>query len=191
MKLIARVLIALSLIGTSPALAQATAAPSQSSGVVSSVAITPGYYGRTTSGSGYGSALGFLRGSSRPVFVVPAGETALEDLLAANEDMTVMTRIFGHALEQANLGGGASNPFVSFLGQSSQSAPSVYLAGYGALTVGSECLPRWLWRAVHPECRFSAGTGQPGPRDASPGRSGGVRSSLAGDARRYLRASAS
>jgi hypothetical protein len=133
MKLIARVLIALSLIGTSTALAQATAAPSQSSGVASSVAITPGYYGRTTRGSGYGSALGFLRGSSRPVFVVPAGETALEDLLAANEDMTVMTRIFGRALEQANLGGGASNPFVSFLGQSSQSAPSVYLDGYGAL----------------------------------------------------------
>jgi len=133
MNAILRLLIAASLIGTSTALAQSNTQPSQSSGVASSVAITAGYYGREVPTSGYGSVFGLLRSAGSPVFVVPADGTAVEDLLAANEDMTVMTQIFHRALQQANLGGDAGNPFVSFLGQSGRSAPSVYLHGYGAL----------------------------------------------------------
>ncbi|UCD48694.1 MAG: hypothetical protein JSW27_14310 [Phycisphaerales bacterium] len=133
MKVILRIFVAMSLIGTPSVLAQGASQPSGSSSVATSVGTTAGYYRRNVGPSSYGDVLGLFRSGGSSAFVVPAGETSVEELLAANEDMTVMTRIFSRALGQANLAGHARNPFVSFLGQNGQPAPSVYLDGYGAL----------------------------------------------------------
>ena len=79
----------------------------------------------------------FQRGPSA-VFVVPAADASLTDLLTVNEDLTVMARILNRALQQANLGGQDGNPFsysfaMSFPGAGTQMAPNLYLEGYGAL----------------------------------------------------------
>ncbi len=72
-------------------------------------------------------------GSQGSVLVVPAGEISIKVLAAANEDMTVMARIFQNALRQANLTSGGPNPVFALIGQSVQGARSIYLQGYGAL----------------------------------------------------------
>jgi hypothetical protein len=135
MKLLLRVLISMSLIGTSSALGQsaAPAAPVEPSQTNLSRA---GSYGRST--SGLRNLMGAFQSSTGSVFVVPAAESSLKDLLTANEDMTVMARIFSRALKNANLGGHDNNPFASslggpFAGQGTPMAPNVYLEGYGAL----------------------------------------------------------
>lgn len=141
MKLMLRILISMSLIGTGSALGQsasrgysstpvATVPPPQTN--VSRV----GAYGRST--SGLRDLMGAFQRSTDSVFVVPAAETSVADLLTTNEDMTVMARIFSRALKNANLGGHDSNFFASslggpFAGQGAPMAPNVYLEGYGAL----------------------------------------------------------
>lgn len=131
MKLMLQVLIAASLTGTASVFAQNAVSSSSPPVAPPGVQASSGY---ARSADAYGTLLGALRGGgSNSVFVVPAQEMTIEDLLAANEDMTVMTRIFSRALEQANLGRWPDNPYVPMLGQSGQSSPTVYLGGYGAL----------------------------------------------------------
>jgi len=132
MKLMLQVSILISLIGSMNAFAQDNTPVSNSSPPLAltqnsmDYAMNPDVYT-------YRTLMGTLAGRTGSVFVVPAEETAVEELLAVNEDMTVMTRIFSRALEQANLRSGPDNPYMPLIGQRGFSTPSIYLAGYGAL----------------------------------------------------------
>jgi hypothetical protein len=100
-----------------------------SSGSVSRVNVS------VPSGRGFSFDAFSNTGSAGSVLVVPAGEISIEDLAAANEDMTVMAQIFQNALRQANLalGGHSVGVILPMLGQRLTSAESIYLQGYGAL----------------------------------------------------------
>jgi hypothetical protein len=135
MNLMLRVIISMSLIGPASALAQSASSGVSSPPVQTNVS-SRGAYGRST--SALRDLMGAFQRSTGSVFVVPAAETSVEDLLTTNEDMTVMAQIFGRALKNANLGGHDNNFFASslggpFAGQGALMAPNVYLEGYGAL----------------------------------------------------------
>ncbi len=135
MRMMLRVLISISLIGSGSAFAQTATSGYGSVPVATSVS-RQGGYGRGA--SNLRALIGASQHRAGSVFVVPAAETSVKDLLAANEDMTVMARIFSRALKNANLGSHDSNLFVSslggaFAGHGAPMAPNVYLEGYGAL----------------------------------------------------------
>ncbi len=82
-------------------------------------------------------------GSEAAVLVVPAGEMAIEDLAAANEDMTVMVGIFQRMMSQANLGMDRQNAILigSMFGRGARSVRNIYLQGFGALFMMSVDFP--------------------------------------------------
>jgi hypothetical protein len=86
-----------------------------------------------------GLSYGSRAGSSDMVLVVPTEQTKTEDLIAINEDMNVMARIFEKNLEQDRITTSRSSifissrdPFGTFLGGRGD-IQSMYLQGYGAL----------------------------------------------------------
>jgi hypothetical protein len=86
-----------------------------------------------------GLSYGSRTGSSDMVLVIPTEQTKTEDLIAINEDMNVMARIFEKNLEQDRITtsrGGifipSRDPFGMFLGGRGD-IQSMYLQGYGAL----------------------------------------------------------
>jgi hypothetical protein len=85
-------------------------------------------------------SFGSRTGSSDMVLVIPTEQTSTEDLIAINEDMNVMSRIFETNLEQDRIATARSGIFISgrdpygmFLGDSRGQIQSMYLQGYGAL----------------------------------------------------------
>ncbi|MBN1804718.1 MAG: hypothetical protein JW837_05665 [Sedimentisphaerales bacterium] len=76
-------------------------------------------------------------GGSGSVMVIPSAQMEIENLVAVNEDMNVMSRIFEKKLSQSNLITERERWFLGrypWLAQGSGSAPeAVYLEGYGAL----------------------------------------------------------
>jgi hypothetical protein len=68
---------------------------------------------------------------TQSVLVIPTSEMKAEELATITEDMTVMARIIDKQLgkEQSS----RSWPYGSFIGQSSRTAQTMYLQGYGAL----------------------------------------------------------
>lgn len=147
MKTILRVLISVNLLTAAGAWAQ-NSSNTSSSGYAnsmepsSSVTVSRTRAVQAAAYSGNAGTLtdliGTLQRGPSAVFVVPAADMPLPDLLTVNEDLTVMARIFNHALDQANLGDQDGGPFsYSFpglsTGRGAQMAPNLYLAGYGAL----------------------------------------------------------
>jgi hypothetical protein len=86
-------------------------------------------------------SFGSRTGSSDMVLVIPIEQTKTEDLIAINEDMNVMSRIFETNLEQDRIATARSgifipsrrDPYGMFLGGSRGQVQSMYLQGYGAL----------------------------------------------------------
>jgi len=85
-------------------------------------------------------SFGSQAGSSDMVLVIPSEQTTMEDLIAINEDMNVMSRIFETNLEQDHHAMARSGFFVSgrnrweaYLGSGRGGVQSMYLQGYGAL----------------------------------------------------------
>ena len=79
-------------------------------------------------------------GSGDMVLIIPSEQTSTENLIAINEDMNVMSRIFETSLEQDRIATARSNffgprydPFGMLLGGSRSEIQSMYLQGYGAL----------------------------------------------------------
>ena len=76
-----------------------------------------------------------------PVFVIPSAEIETKELLAINEDINVMSRIFATNLQQAHISTSGGSLLVgdrNFLlnalsGRSKSSIQSLYLQGYGVL----------------------------------------------------------
>jgi len=166
MKLMLRVLISMSLIGSASALAQsASSSVSSPPPPVETNVSSRGAYGRGA--SNLRDLMGAFQRSTGSVFVVPAAETSVEDLLTANEDMTVMARILTRALKNANLGGQNSNPFTSplgfpFTGQGIPSVRTIYLEGYGALFTLSVDFP------LAPGSRDEQATPEQNPEETDP-----------------------
>ena len=85
-----------------------------------------------------GLSFGSRTGSAGTILVIPSEQTKTEDLLAINEDMTVMSRIFeknvGQARTSTAYGGmfGSRNDFSMFMGGRG-GIQSIYLQGFGAL----------------------------------------------------------
>ncbi|MGD8500449.1 MAG: hypothetical protein PVJ86_07360 [Phycisphaerales bacterium] len=78
--------------------------------------------------------------STSMVFVIPAAEIKTEDLITINEDMNVMSRIFGKNLEQARIStargsifGSRDDRYSMLLRGGGGEIQSMYLQGYGAL----------------------------------------------------------
>jgi hypothetical protein len=85
-------------------------------------------------------SFGSQAGSGDMVLVIPSEQTRMEDLIAINEDMNVMSRIFETNLEQGRITTARSgifvsrrDPFGTLLGGSRGEIQSMYLQGYGAL----------------------------------------------------------
>jgi hypothetical protein len=85
-------------------------------------------------------SFGSQAGSGDMVLVIPSGQTSTEDLIAINEDMNVMSRIFETNLEQGRITTSRSgffisrrDPFGTYLGGGRGGIQSMYLQGYGAL----------------------------------------------------------
>jgi hypothetical protein len=80
-------------------------------------------------------------GGSNMILVIPSEQTKTEDLIAINEDMNIMSRIFEKNLEQKRITTVNSNIFLPgrhnaygmLLGSSRGQIQSMYLQGYGAL----------------------------------------------------------
>jgi len=79
-------------------------------------------------------------GSSDMVLVIPSEQTSTEELIAINEDMNVMSRLFETNLEQGRITTARSgffgpryNPFGMYLAGGRGGIRSMYLQGYGAL----------------------------------------------------------
>lgn len=74
------------------------------------------------------------------VFIVPNREIKAEELLTINEDMNVMSKIFGNELGQARMASARTNWVFAgdnwssgFFGRGSGTPQGMYLQGYGAL----------------------------------------------------------
>jgi len=85
-------------------------------------------------------SIGSRTGGSDVVLVIPSEQTSTEELIAINEDMNVMSRIFETNLEQNHIATARSGIFVSrrdvilpLLGGRRSEIQSMYLQGYGAL----------------------------------------------------------
>jgi hypothetical protein len=86
-------------------------------------------------------SFGSRTGNSDMVLMIPTEQTKTEDLIAINEDMNVMSRIFEKNLEQDRIATARSGIFISsrrdpygmFLGGSRGDIQSMYLQDYGAL----------------------------------------------------------
>ena len=79
-------------------------------------------------------------GSAGMVLVIPSEKTSTEDLIKINEDMNVMSRIFGKNLEENRITTARGSMFFSrgdtygtLLGSSRGGIQSMYLQGFGAL----------------------------------------------------------
>ena len=80
-------------------------------------------------------------GSDNTILVIPSEQTTTQDLIAINEDMNVMSRIFEKNLEQERVTTFTSNIFIpgrrerygALLGSSRGQIQSMYLQGFGAL----------------------------------------------------------
>jgi hypothetical protein len=77
-------------------------------------------------------------GSSDMVLVIPSEQTKTEDLIAINEDMNVMSRIFEKNLEQDRIASSSmfirrNDVYLPFIGSSRNEIQSMYLQGYGAV----------------------------------------------------------
>jgi len=87
------------------------------------------------------SSFGSQAGSGDMVLVIPSEQTRMEDLIAINEDMNVMSRIFETNLEQSRITTARSGFFGSrrdllvgtYLAGGRGGIQSMYLQGYGAL----------------------------------------------------------
>ena len=86
-------------------------------------------------------SFGSRSGGAGTVLVIPSEQTTTEDLLAINEDMNVMTRIFEKNLEQERVTTIGSSIFIpgrrerygALLGSSRGQIQGMYLQGFGAL----------------------------------------------------------
>lgn len=86
-------------------------------------------------------SLGARTGSSNTVLVIPSEQTTTQDLIAINEDMNVMSRIFEKNLEQERVATFTNNIFIpgrrarygALLGGGGGQIQSMYLQGFGAL----------------------------------------------------------
>jgi len=86
-------------------------------------------------------SFGSQTGSGDMVLVIPSEQTRMEDLIAINEDMNVMSRIFETNLEQSRITTARSGFFGSrrdllvgtYLAGGRGGIQSMYLQGYGAL----------------------------------------------------------
>ena len=89
-----------------------------------------------------GLSYGTRTGSSDMVLVIPTEQTKTEELIAINEDMNVMSRIFEKNLEQdrgtmmrSNIFSSRYNPYGMLFESGRGNIQSMYLQGYGALFI--------------------------------------------------------
>ena len=87
-----------------------------------------------------GLSFGSRTGSAGTILVIPSEQTKTEDLLAINEDMNVMSRIFEKNIGQARSStayggvfGPRNDPFSMYMGAGRGGIQSIYLQGFGAL----------------------------------------------------------
>jgi DUF971 family protein len=77
-------------------------------------------------------------GKGNMILVIPSEQTKTEDLIAINEDMNVMSRIFEKNLEQGNITSRSMfvhtrDVYLPLIGSGRSEIQSMYLQGYGAL----------------------------------------------------------
>lgn len=81
-----------------------------------------------------GEKYGFPRSmTGRKVFIVPTAEIEIEDYVAIERDMEVMSLIFDRALKKPQMIGGVFTVLEDFFGRNSHVTDAIYLDGYGAL----------------------------------------------------------
>jgi hypothetical protein len=81
-----------------------------------------------------GERYGFPRSmTGRKVFIVPTAEIEIEDYVATERDMEVMSLIFDRALKKPQMIGGVFTVLEDFFGRDSRVTEAIYLDGYGAL----------------------------------------------------------
>jgi len=83
-------------------------------------------------------SFGNQAGNSNMILVIPSEQTKTEDLIAINEDMNVMSRIFEKNLEQDSIASRSmfvyrKDAFLPLIGSGRSEIQSMYLQGYGAL----------------------------------------------------------
>ncbi len=71
--------------------------------------------------------------TGRKVFIVPTAEIEVEDYVAIERDMNVMSLIFDRALRKPQMIGGVFTVMEDFFGRNSHVTEAIYLDGYGAL----------------------------------------------------------
>ena len=71
--------------------------------------------------------------TGRKVFIVPTAEIDIEDYVATERDMEVMSLIFDRALKKPQMIGGVFTVLEDFFGRNSHVTDAIYLDGYGAL----------------------------------------------------------
>jgi len=140
-KTIRRIILTATLALLTPAtvFAQVVQAPSQAAGSSRSSNQRAVSTGRSETRRLMGLLESAQPGSSGSVIVVPAGQMNLDELTAATEDMTVMTRIFQTALGQSGRTTGMAFIYGAPFG--TPGAQSIYLQGYGALFMTKVDLP--------------------------------------------------
>jgi hypothetical protein len=72
-------------------------------------------------------------GSGSSILVIPSAKMSTDDIIAMNEDMTVMSRILREQLDQEAQGNWYGRRFDPFWRQNRGMAEAMYLDGYGAL----------------------------------------------------------
>jgi hypothetical protein len=71
--------------------------------------------------------------TGRKVFIVPTDEIEIEDYVAIERDIEVMSLIFDRALKKPQMIGGVFTVMEDFFGRNSHVTEAIYLDGYGAL----------------------------------------------------------
>jgi hypothetical protein len=71
--------------------------------------------------------------TGRKVFIVPTAEIEIEDYVAIEKDMEVMSLIFDRALRKPQMIGGVFTVLEDFFGRDSHVTEAIYLEGYGVL----------------------------------------------------------
>ncbi len=74
-----------------------------------------------------------LQMNGRRIFIVPTAEIEIEEYLAIERDMDVMSLIFDRALKKPQMIGGVFTVLEDFFGRDSHVTEAIYLDGYGAL----------------------------------------------------------
>lgn len=71
--------------------------------------------------------------TGRKVFIIPSTEIKMEDHLAIERDITIMSHIFDRVLEKPRMLGGVFKVMDDFFGRGSHVTEVIFLNGYGAI----------------------------------------------------------